>query len=455
MARLSMGISSNMPSSPRTPGTPSEPEPVTSSGPDARFNQLKSFYSSQLAKSSNTDPLLSPTGGLNYSSPASLQRILSIYNPDSRKKGNSKVEPMRESADASEGLCIVTPDHDRQIIQRLQNEGWASTASIEQRSLQKHPSSIHFTSDLRPTPTLLRTKRNKRCRTCRHILVKPEPKVQNTRFRIRLLALNYIPSINVAPLHPAPSTQLPPIDLHALPAGRAHQFLFTLKNPLFDPVQVTLATPPQTPGRYGHRVTILCPEFTIGPNVDQWDEALADGSRSKRSSQIMLGPAATIKPEYVGGEGGKVAEAGKVWERSRNWTSVVVEVVCVPIVHRSPRAPPRRWKGKGKASDTVDQDDRVDMVDDLGNGSSSDEEEGEDEDVLEIPMFVRMEWEGDVVAGGGGGSSGGGVSAAAVVAAAANEGRDAAGVKGEGKEKRELTFWTVVGIGRVLRGDEE
>lgn len=101
----------------------------------------------------------------------------------------------------------------------------------------------------------------------------------------------------------------------------------------------------------------------------------------------------TSKIEYVGGERGKVAEAGKVWEKGRNWTTVVVEVVC--------------------------QDVNV-------------EEAGEGEDVLEIPVFLRMEWEGDTME------------------------REEEGVGGslkgeERREKRELAFWVVVGVGKVGR----
>ena len=103
----------------------------------------------------------------------------------------------------------------------------------------------------------------------------------------------------------------------------------------------------------------------------------------------------TSKVEYVGGERGKVAEAGKVWEKGRNWTTVVVEVVCQDV-----------------------------------------EEAGEGEDVLEIPVFLRMEWEGDAME--------------------REEGRGGSGVgeslKGEErKEKRELAFWVVVGVGRIER----
>jgi dynactin-4 len=99
------------------------------------------------------------------------------------------------------------------------------------------------------------------------------------------------------------------------------------------------------------------------------------------------------KVEYAGGDGGRIAEAGKVWEKGRNWTTVVVEVVGADVTES--------------------------------------EETAEDGDVLEIPVFVRMDWEAEVEreegAGGGKGE--------------------------ERKEKRELAYWVVVGVGRVGRLD--
>ena len=349
--------------------------------PDSTFSSSRSFYSSQLSASNPADPLLTPSGGYNYSSPSSLARIMSLYTGRSfGKKDTGKSRLMRESADASEGLKVLDPTCDDEAIRKLRTEGWTGTASVAQQAEQRHASM--FVEDLRPMGPLLRTKRSKRCRACRHLLVRPEQKVQSTRFRIRLVALNYIPTISLKPLQPSPSTELPLIDLKAIPPLRPSQFLLTLKNPLFDAVKVTLATPVQTPGRYSHKVTVLCPEFDIGSNVDQWDEALGD-DKSRRSSK----PFSISKVEYAGGDGGRVAEAGKVWEKGKNWTTVVVEVVCANIAE------------------------------------SQDLEE--DQDLLEIPMFVRMEWEADLE----------------------REGKDEA--KSEKKEKRELAYWTVVGVGRV------
>ena len=371
------------PSKTSVPTSPTEPTPDDE--PDSVFTALRSFYNSQLSVSNATDPLLTPSGGINYSSPSSLARIMSLYTGRSTygKKDQGKSTAMREGIDLSEGLRVFDTDSDTAAIEKLRTQGWTSTASTAQRTEQKHPP--RFTSDLRPTQAQLRTKRSKRCKTCRHILVKPEAKVQSTRFRIRLVALNYIPTITLKPLQPSPSTELPLLDINALPVLRASQFLLTLRNPLFDAVKITLGTPANTPGKHSHKVTILCPQFDIGPNADQWDEALGD-NKNRRASKLL----STSKVEYVGGERGKVAEAGKVWEKGRNWTTGVGEVVCRDV-----------------------------------------EDAGEGEDVLEIPIFLRMEWEGDTMEREEGGVAGG-------------------SLKGEEKkEKRELAFWVVVGVGRV------
>lgn len=56
----------------------------------------------------------------------------------------------------------------------------------------------HFLcSDLRPTRVLLKTKQTKRCPSCRHIIVKPDPKATSNRFKIKLMALNYLPEIQI------------------------------------------------------------------------------------------------------------------------------------------------------------------------------------------------------------------------------------------------------------------
>lgn len=361
--------------------------------PTARFAALKSFYRNQIAETSSSpaDPLGTDFG---FSSPGALNRIMSLYTSSSRlgglyggnKKPKSKPPVMREALTTNEGLKVPCANTDDAIIQRMVSDdcGWDGHASIEQRAFQSPDA--RFVEDLLPLPVMLRTKRSKRCKSCKHILVKPEFKPQSTRFRIRLIALSYIPLMTLRPLTQAPQPGLPAPspNLNALPPLRPIQLLLTLKNHMFDPVRVTLATPSTTPSRVASKVTILCPEFEIGANSDAWEEALQNASatdpRSSRSG--MLGPAE------------KVAEAGKVWDKGRNWTTVVLEVV--PGTFPSPKDEPPLQA---------------------------------DEDVLEIPIFVHMEWDSE------------------------NQIESSTPVgKGQGSDmvKRELAYWIVLGVGRIV-----
>ncbi|KAI4201761.1 MAG: hypothetical protein LQ348_001605 [Seirophora lacunosa] len=356
--------------------------------PDIVFANLKGFLKSQLHDSYPENPLLTPYADVNYSSPSSLARIMSLYTNRGSgysRKSTQKPSTMRESISLDEGLCLSSPNSDIDAISKLRSEGYPSATTPTQRSEQTH-APCNFASDLRPIPMLVRTKRANRCRACRHILVKPETRVESIRYRIRLIALNYVPTINVKPLHPFSAPQHK-IDLNNIRPLQTSQFLLSLRNPLFDPVTVTLATPNRTPGRRGHKVTILCPQFDIAANTDAWDEALdTDKSSAQRKEVRSTKRFGDTRPEYVGQEG-RVAEAGKVWEKGRNWTSVVVEVGVVDV--------------------------------------HADDEDGgeEDEDLLEIPMFVRLEWEAEVE----------------------EKGKEVV------KEKRELAYWVVIGVGRVGR----
>lgn len=164
---------------------------------------------------------------------------------------------------------------------------------------------------------------------------------------------------------------------------------------MYDSVRITLATPDHTPGPHAHRVTILCPQFEIGANVDLWDDAL-NGVGGGVGGADAADDRLSLANKYLGNHESilrrderKVAEAGKVWDKGRNWTTVVLEVVCVEL--------------SGGENELL----------------------MEDEDVLEIPVFVRMEWDGEA------------------------PGADAGmGIEKE-KEKIELAYWAVIGAGRI------
>ncbi|KAK4150863.1 dynactin subunit 4 [Chaetomidium leptoderma] len=376
---------------------------------ETQFANLKAFYQNQLADPNSADSGLAALGDLGFSSPTSLSRIMSIYTGGSLqdKKAKSRVGAMREALEPDEGLQVANLDESA-AIEQLQSEGHDGTACTAQRVDQPpHLGEEHlhgrgrFTSELRPIPYLLRTKRSKRCPICRHIISKPEAKVQTTRFRIRLVAGSYIPSIAIRPLSlsngggsasgaaAVPGALLDPL--------RPTHYLLTFKNPIFETIKVTLGAPSKTPGRFASKVTVLCPDFEIDANTDVWDEALKEGGgggggggerdreRERRRRKREEGSQSNNNHNQL--------EVGKIWERGRNWVSIVVEVVPASL--------------------------RVEA----GDGPLR-----EDEDVLEIPMFVRVEWEGE--AGGD------------EVGSVPTRDRDT-------REKRELAYWCVLGLGRI------
>jgi dynactin-4 len=89
-------------------------------------------------------------------------------------------------------------------------------------------------------------------------------------------------------------------------------------------------------------------------------------------------------------------EAGKVWEQTRNSTSIILEIVPGSL------EPP------------------------IADGQAEVNGETEDDDVLEIPVYVRVEWSADA------------------------PGEKVPGEKGGEKEPRELGYWCVLGVGRIV-----
>ncbi len=108
---------------------PTQQEPDESSGVEERvseaneqFENLKSFYTTQIANSS-PDPLL----GFPNPSPSRLERMLSFYtnlaNMGKPKQKKEKLPLMREAYGREEGLKVLG-DEDDQIIEKMKNVGW-------------------------------------------------------------------------------------------------------------------------------------------------------------------------------------------------------------------------------------------------------------------------------------------------------------------------------------------
>lgn len=138
-------------------------------------------------------------------------------------------------------------------------ESVPEVASLDQRWTSSWATSPR-TRDLRPLRIPLRSKRSKRCPACTHILIKPEQKAQSVRYKIKLVAANYLPSISVALPHVqqaqkeaekrrllsksavvSPAMEEDRVPLEGIHAGKTYAFHLSLTNPLYDPISVRLS----------------------------------------------------------------------------------------------------------------------------------------------------------------------------------------------------------------------
>jgi dynactin-4 len=366
---------------------------------DGAFERLGTFYKDQLNEIGEG---ANPYGNSTYGSPANLARIMGIYGGltnNVMKKNRAKPQPLREAAENDEGFAAYTLSdgaHEDEVLHKMCNLGWEETASEEQAFSTPANYDARFNDELWPVATQLLAKRGKRCRACRQFIVRPEAKASGLRYRIRILAHNNIPRLSLKPLQSRgpvknPSFAMKSEQIYKEPTLKPYvtqHYVLTLRNSVFESVKVTLATPATTPGRVASKVTILCPSFTIGAAGDQWDDALSTpaslaGDGGRRAAMVSL----TGMPEAE-----RQPEAGKVWEQTRNSTSVVLEIVPGSL------EPP------------------------LASGQEKVEgAETEDDDVLEIPVYVRVEWKADIH-----------------------------GEKGGEKEPKELGYWCVLGVGRIV-----
>ena len=401
----------------------SSPPSGTSSQPlshENAFASLATFYKTQLSGSGEAP---NPFSNSPYSSPANLARIVNIYgglSTNALKKSREKPQPMREARDPGDGFSAYGHDdfsHEEEIIRKMRAMDWNDSTTAEQRLSAPTNDNARFIDQLWPVAVPLRTRKGKRCNTCRQFTARPDPKSSHMRYKIRLLAMNNIPRVSMKPLNsPVPPLPNPAFRLRAddprpqeLQAHVAQQYVLTIRNPIFDTIKVTLATPATTPGRVASRITILCPSFAVGPAGDVWDEALSSSTPSASTSndggrKAAMASLTAKAPE----DNDRQPEAGKIWERTRNSTSVIVEVVPGAL------NPPPSIVSKSDAEMAA-------------------EELGDDDDVLEVPIFVRAEWE-TVIEGDGFGQGG-----------KDDKHRDRVGEK----VAKEIAYWCVLGVGRI------
>jgi dynactin-4 len=202
---------------------------------------------------------------------------------------------------------------------------------------------------LKPLRIPLHSKKTKRCPTCRHILIKPEQKAQSVRFKIKLVAANYIPAMTVAfppsadPIrqHGASAKQASVEDTSGpggLHAGGTFPFHLALTNPLYDPIHVRLAVQRQVPPpsssssapagspekarRPPFAVSLPQSAFPVAAFAEAWEYEDDEDMFGGEDDEFGGG----LDRERGGGAGGKGKTVG-VLERRANVTVVGGEVV--------------------------------------------------------------------------------------------------------------------------------
>ncbi|KAI0344415.1 hypothetical protein BDW22DRAFT_1326981 [Trametopsis cervina] len=230
------------------------------------FERLKEHFEPHLRASPSTGPAASHshhthTNPITAAASSALARDIpgvAKYTPNASTTSRSR--SAREKANRHEipdyrarvevGTSNFTMggggDTDVEFIRHL--EDISEVATVEQRWENSWMTSLR-TEELKPLRIPLHSKKSKRCPSCRHILIKPEQKAQSVRYKIKLVAANYLPAITVSLPHmhallaqmkrTAKSVQLSDFE-HSMQAGKTYPFQLSFTNPLYDPIQVRL-----------------------------------------------------------------------------------------------------------------------------------------------------------------------------------------------------------------------
>ncbi|GAA6059287.1 hypothetical protein JCM10212_006680 [Sporobolomyces blumeae] len=218
-----------------------------------------------------------------------------------------------------------------------------------------------LSQDLRPLRTPLQAKRSKRCPTCKHILIKPEQKSSSTRYKIKLVAANYLPSVTIFRRPPASiGSRLSAIaagtasglrrtprsaagrsgadsspsvgDDEPLRPGRTYTFELSFTNPLYEPIHVRLGVARPGANKVLEEGQVAAPapfavhlpssSFPVSAYAEDWeyeddeDAVLRDEGGDDEQSG-----------EHVGGSPKKKRKGGPgIVERRMNRTTVAMDV---------------------------------------------------------------------------------------------------------------------------------
>ncbi|KIJ54802.1 hypothetical protein M422DRAFT_240886 [Sphaerobolus stellatus SS14] len=284
------------------------------SAPDSlEFDRLKEHFEPFIRASTLAASVNAPLNASHHVNPitaaasSALSRDIPGVGKYSARHGRSRSEKHNKDEVApykskfqvggDGGLGYGGGEEDVEFLEKIEDIG--EVASVEQRWVSSWTTSLH-SEDLKPLRIPLQSKKSKRCPTCRHILIKPEQKAQSVRYKIKLVAANYLPAISVN----LPTFAPPPVTLASLKrsastrptqdddkqappqmqAGKTYPFHIVLTNPLYDPITVKLSmqrTVNPANKRPTFAISLPTTAFPIAAYAEAWeyeddDEMFAD-----------------------------------------------------------------------------------------------------------------------------------------------------------------------------------
>ncbi|KAG0040515.1 hypothetical protein BGZ82_001841 [Podila clonocystis] len=215
--------------------------------PDVKeFDRLKDHLEKYFRVHSSMKPGL-PSSFLTSIQSGTLQSLRYVSS------ANHKAQ---QSDDIAHYVPAVQVMEDTENLEKLMSVVNLNETTTMKQRLKQLQNQSYSMQRLQPQRIHLRIKKLRRCRSCRHILVKPEQKAQATRFKINLIALTQLPNITISSVQP-------------LIVQTPSRVILRFTNPRQEEAHVSL--------QYGdgalpyHGVQIHSPSFSISPFNEVWE----------------------------------------------------------------------------------------------------------------------------------------------------------------------------------------
>ncbi|KAJ1889722.1 hypothetical protein LPJ66_007875 [Kickxella alabastrina] len=219
-----------------------------------------------------------------------VYRISATSAPTSTLGGHSMGGALKSRFGLSSSSGLAGNSASTAVIPPYQATGYMDTdhTRVSQRMNIENVDTVPpLSADLisiEPQRIRLHMKLARRCRSCHHILIKPESKAQATRFKIQLMAANFLPTITL-PNRLSPKT---PVLLPEMPlrVGKTVPLVLRFANPLYSEMGVAVAA--CAPEQDAH-VEVVAQQFVLAPFTELWEydedeDEDSDGSSSGERS---------------------------------------------------------------------------------------------------------------------------------------------------------------------------